>query len=278
MKTDIDVNTTPLTLEDDLILTKLKAGSAHSLNRKALFIDTDSGLVYAADSLNGGGESSYESMVPYNQSMVANYTAYDGDLACPDNILIQPEGRVDVTVNGVQVTIGEGKEGYFSGDDGLTARVRGTVEVGDKFYWNGSIAGYELDPNDTIDFDYLMSDSVKNAPIVDVILSNGIWGAYLEGSLTISATDYSEPPLESWEDIQDPDNYLKLYVSESSTQLINICQICVDGVVQTNTILTPIGEIAEHDKKIVDALFGTYVVNGRTINISRGVNWASFSL
>ena len=43
---------------------------------------------------------------------------------------------------------------YFSNDGGTSARLIADIEAGDTLYWNGSIAGYELDATDDIDVGY----------------------------------------------------------------------------------------------------------------------------
>lgn len=57
-------------------------------------------------------------------------------------------GFVDVRVNGMSVTIGDGvktKDCYFSADAGVTARSIIDITAGDSLYWNGVIAGYDLE-------------------------------------------------------------------------------------------------------------------------------------
>lgn len=93
-----------------------------------------------------------------NQGMSASTTVSDGDAACATAITATPKGRVLVTVNGRQVSIGDGvktKDGYFSSDLGITAKAYAAIAAGDKFYWVGSVAGYQLNSStDTISFNY----------------------------------------------------------------------------------------------------------------------------
>ena len=68
---------------------------------------------------------------------------------------------VTVKVNGVEINLGDGfktEACYFSGDEGLTARLISDITAGDLLYWNGSIAGYELDATDDIDISYQKSN------------------------------------------------------------------------------------------------------------------------
>jgi hypothetical protein len=67
---------------------------------------------------------------------------------------------VTVKVNGVEINLGDGvktEAAYFSGDEGSTARLTADITTGDLLYWNGSIAGYELDATDDIDISYQKS-------------------------------------------------------------------------------------------------------------------------
>jgi hypothetical protein len=65
-------------------------------------------------------------------------------------------GFVQVLINGVMIELGDGvktKDGYFSGDDGSTARAHSALASGDKFFWNGSSV-FTLDTTDRVDFLY----------------------------------------------------------------------------------------------------------------------------
>ena len=97
-----------------------------------------------------------------NLNMSTLDTINDGDLAVLTGITDTPleDNFVRVTVNGLEVNVG-GKDYpydcYFSNDDGITHRNLGEEQIGDKLYWNPSIAGYNLDSSyDKIDFIYLI--------------------------------------------------------------------------------------------------------------------------
>jgi len=95
-----------------------------------------------------------------NKFMPAVVTVNNGDLACNTGIAATPAktSYVDVTVNGGQAALGNGvktMECYFSGDGGTTARAYNAVVAGDKLYWNGTIAQYQLDATDTVSFDFV---------------------------------------------------------------------------------------------------------------------------
>lgn len=64
---------------------------------------------------------------------------------------------VQVMVNGVGQTLGDGvktKDCYFTGDSGTTARAINAIVATDKFYWNGTLSGFELAATDLVDFNY----------------------------------------------------------------------------------------------------------------------------
>jgi hypothetical protein len=101
-----------------------------------------------------------------NKNMAASTTAADHDEACADTIDVTPapstnaDGEyVAVRVNGVGYVVGNGTrvgvDCYFSGDAGATARAFSAIVAGDKLYWNGSVAGFQLAAaTDKIDFLY----------------------------------------------------------------------------------------------------------------------------
>lgn len=93
----------------------------------------------------------------FNKNMVASITAADGDLACATPIGQAPSGYVTVVVGRTTMNVGGNKihDCYFSADGGATARALGAATLGDLLYWNGSVAGFELDATFTISFLYL---------------------------------------------------------------------------------------------------------------------------
>jgi hypothetical protein len=73
-----------------------------------------------------------------------------------------PYGYVDVTINGLGTSVGDGitnLDSYFS-SDGLSGGVRSfsSITANDFFVWNGTIAGYDLDSGDTISFYYIIQN------------------------------------------------------------------------------------------------------------------------
>jgi len=96
-----------------------------------------------------------------NKDMVCVVTVNDGDVATNTAMAATPANGsyVAVLANGVGISVGNGvktKAAYFSSDSGTTAKALNAIASGDKLYWNGSIAGYQLDANDTIDFNYVV--------------------------------------------------------------------------------------------------------------------------
>jgi hypothetical protein len=100
-----------------------------------------------------------------NKGMAAETTTSDFDEACATGISATPSpsnntngAYVAVRVNGIGYTVGDGvktKDCYFSGNGGTTARAFGAIASGDKLYWVGSVAGFQLAAGtDIIDFLY----------------------------------------------------------------------------------------------------------------------------
>jgi hypothetical protein len=92
-----------------------------------------------------------------NLNMAGLVTTSDGDLACNTAIIDSPTSIVNVYINGLIVDVGNGVNDmcYFSNDSGITKRAKGTEQQGDYLYWLGSVAEYQLDTTDEIDFIYL---------------------------------------------------------------------------------------------------------------------------
>ena len=92
---------------------------------------------------------------------ISNETSADGD-STGIAITYTPfsDSVVTVKVNGIEVNLGDGvktESCYFSNDGGDTAKAIADIEAGDILYWNGSIAGYQLDATDDIDISYQKS-------------------------------------------------------------------------------------------------------------------------
>jgi hypothetical protein len=104
----------------------------------------------------GGGGSGLSYL---DRNLAALVTTTDGSLACSEHITqATVSSWVVVTVNGTAMSVGDGTKllvcCYFSNDGGSTATGHGALTSADYLYWNGSIAGFQLDTLDRIDFVY----------------------------------------------------------------------------------------------------------------------------
>ena len=72
----------------------------------------------------------------------------------------QPTAKtfIEINVNGSIIDVKDGtgtnQTCYFSSDGGLTAKTYTQLSTGDTLYWNGILAGYDLDGDDRIDMTY----------------------------------------------------------------------------------------------------------------------------
>lgn len=114
--------------------------------------------------LNGDSMSLSGSGVKAGQPTAANKfvtpAATSGDFATTGiTISATPAGdsHVEVDVNGLSYEVGNGvktKDCYFSVDGGTTAKSIATIASGDTLYWNGTIAGLDLDTADRVSLNY----------------------------------------------------------------------------------------------------------------------------
>lgn len=90
-----------------------------------------------------------------NQFEAASATTNNGD-SSGISIDSTPDGMAQVFVNGVMVELKGDKTGscYFSADGGSTARTIANIVANDVLYWNGSVAGYQLEATDKITLVY----------------------------------------------------------------------------------------------------------------------------
>jgi hypothetical protein len=110
---------------------------------------------------DGGGTTEVGVETDSDLNQTPNVTSIDGN---PTGVFITytpfSDSNVQILVNGISINLGHGfknKPCYFSADGGVTARLIADIEAGDQLYWNGSIAGYELDTTDDIDISYQKS-------------------------------------------------------------------------------------------------------------------------
>jgi hypothetical protein len=107
------------------------------------------------DGITGGGGNEDKEMTEAHAALT---TTTDGDFAVATGLLHDPEGAVIVTVNGMQVSVGDGTtsgvECYFTHPSNNTPRTMDAITVGDRLRWMGSFATYELAPGDTVQINY----------------------------------------------------------------------------------------------------------------------------
>lgn len=120
--------------------------------------------VVAANTSVSVSGSGVQAAVPVgsNKEMTASVTASDGDQATATTLVAAPAAGsyIEVSVNGVQYTLGDGvltKECYFSNDGGTTARTLANISATDTLHWNGTVAGFELAATDQIDLNYVVA-------------------------------------------------------------------------------------------------------------------------
>lgn len=104
---------------------------------------------------SSNGQLTAARLTDTNQFETASATTSNGD-SSGISIDSDPDGMVQVFVNGIMVQLKGDKTGdcYFSADGGSTARTISNIVANDVLYWNGTIAGYELEATDKITLVY----------------------------------------------------------------------------------------------------------------------------
>lgn len=110
---------------------------------------------FVSTSLNQVGNSDAD------MAIVANTTIENtgAQPACSRTITDIPISMVRVLVNGVEMRVGSDLAGFdcfFSPDLGGIVRGAGEEQQGDTLYWNTDFTEFQLDPNDKIDYVYLV--------------------------------------------------------------------------------------------------------------------------
>jgi len=111
--------------------------------------------------------STVDILLQYDEN-VGLVTTSDGDLATTYGITqaISNNSYIKVYLNGVLMNVGDEvktTECYFSNDSGYTSTSLENITTDDFFYWNGSIAGYEISTGDTILYIYITgTNNVKS--------------------------------------------------------------------------------------------------------------------
>lgn len=103
-------------------------------------------------------------VIMFEQILNCLNTTTDGSLASNQAVAATPiqSTEIEVLYNGREMNVGIGTKAgvdcFFSADGGLTAKSE--VSIGDKLYWNGSVAEFQLDTQDTVEISFLTPKNV----------------------------------------------------------------------------------------------------------------------
>jgi len=130
------------------------AGTAGTPTRRTSIADFATALA-GSGVLATNGQLTAARLSSADQFEAASATAADGATSGV-SIAATPSGMVQVFVNGVMAELKGDKTAdcYFSADGGTTARALTAIAANDVLYWNGSVAGYELEATDKITLVY----------------------------------------------------------------------------------------------------------------------------
>lgn len=126
----------------------------------ALQTNTGAPIVIGTDILTWSTGTVDQSPTTANKNMAASTTTADFQTACATAVASTPadDSYVRVTINGAGQRVGDGVKTldcYFSSDGGTTAKLIKDIATGDILYWVGSVAGFELESTDIVEFDYV---------------------------------------------------------------------------------------------------------------------------
>lgn len=129
--------------------------------------EIDQEVTYTLDAHGAGGTFNFEGGGAAGESGILTYvdkninpTVSSGNNSATGILLTYSpyqDSYIMVEVNGISIRLGDGtkdKDAYFSGNSGLVASSIEEVRAGDQLYWNGEIAGYELEVGDEINLLY----------------------------------------------------------------------------------------------------------------------------
>ena len=144
----------------DILLTASGTGTFVNSNGMVSSSAGTPGLLVMIEDEEGSGgvaETGVQTRVDYNKAPSATSNDEDTTGTTITYTPFHDAGAVIIKVNGLQVNLGNGAKDeacYFSSDGGTTARASADITAGDTLYWMGSIAGYQLEADDELDFVY----------------------------------------------------------------------------------------------------------------------------
>src|ERR1035437_1597627 len=141
----------------------MTTGDGTLLKNRGYILSTTGALVIGTTAQTWVSEIDATLTVPKNanKNMAASATTADNQIGTATTMTATPAagGYVQVMVNGRQQPVGDAvktKESYFSSDGGTTAKAINAILTGDSWYWNGSVAGFNLQTYFIIDFNYVV--------------------------------------------------------------------------------------------------------------------------
>ena len=147
--TDTDDNIISTVIEEFTGITVNGDLSANTVNAKYITLSGVSITESLAKSKPYKGD---QGLTPLS---VSGDSVYTGIVISNDPV---PDSRISIIINGITYGVGDGvktDDFFFSGDNGVTARLLADVILGDRLFFNGNICGLiVLDGNDKINLNY----------------------------------------------------------------------------------------------------------------------------
>jgi len=147
---------------EHILKVKIDATGAGTTIAPSINNDPTRGLGIKVDgvkiSWNGSGQLTTGKAQTGDTNLTPSATSGDGQDTGLDISVTPDGGRVSVFVNGVQYMVGSGvktEDCYFSNDAGSTARTFANIVATDSLYWNGVVAGFDLETTDILDMNYV---------------------------------------------------------------------------------------------------------------------------
>lgn len=111
---------------------------------------------YVDNAVNSGMTNLSYSSSDFNIT-ASTTSGTDPILACTRRVTDVPQGGIRVFVNGIEVNVGSGLDCFFApeGSGTPTPRAFGSEAQLDYLWWNPSVAPYQLETSDSIDYVYM---------------------------------------------------------------------------------------------------------------------------